>query len=72
MTTHRVKANFQVIELTKRTSAVNFEIFSGRNKIGDIEIGKGSFGWKAPGKQIYQTEDWTTFCKFLDQHFNKG
>lgn len=72
MKEHQVKAKLQVIELSKRTSAIRFEIYFDKAKIGDIEIGKGSFGWKAPGKKKYQTENWTTFCKFLEQYFNKG
>lgn len=69
MPEHRVNTRLQVIELAKRGSAIRFEIFSDDVKIGDIQIGKGSFGWKSGNKKNFQTKDWTTFCKMLNQYF---
>jgi hypothetical protein len=69
MPEHKVKTKLQVIELSKRGSAIRFEIYSDKTKIGDIQIGKGSFGWKSGSKKDFQTRDWTTFCNMLNQYF---
>lgn len=71
MANHKVRAHIQVTELTKSGSATWFEIFSDGVKIGEIQIGKGSFGWKKADKQIFKTKDWTTFCDWLNDRFYK-
>ena len=40
---HRVKARLQVEELAKAGSALYLDIFADEEKIGTIEIGRGSF-----------------------------
>lgn len=45
---HRVKANMQVLELTKNGSSVEFEIFDGNTKLGEILSGKVPFNGRGP------------------------
>lgn len=39
---HTVRAQMQVLELTKAGSSIEFEIFAKKEKIGTITVGQGS------------------------------
>jgi hypothetical protein len=65
---HEVRVKVQVLELSKAGSGITLEISSEGEKIGEIEIGHGSFGWrKASGKRGFQRVDWTTFAAWLNE-----
>jgi hypothetical protein len=65
---HEVKVRVQVLELSKAGSAIELEIFAEGEKLGVIEIGQGSFGWrKASGKRGFQRVDWSTFAGWLNE-----
>jgi hypothetical protein len=65
---HEVKVKVQVLELSKAGSGIELEISSEDGKLGTIEIGHGSFGWrKASGKRGFQRVDWTTFTGWLNE-----
>ena len=67
---HEVKVKVQVLELSKAGSGIVLEIFSEGSKLGEIEIGHGSFGWrKASGKLGFRRMDWSTFAAKLDEMF---
>lgn len=63
---HRVKANMQVLELTKNGSSVEFEIFDGNTKLGEILLGQGSFQWKGANKQKSKRYSWSYFVKIMN------
>jgi hypothetical protein len=67
---HEVKVKVQVLELSKAGSGIVLEIFAEGNKLGEIEIGHGSFGWrKAKGKSGFKRMDWSTFTGKLNELF---
>jgi hypothetical protein len=67
---HEVKVKVQVLELSKAGSGIVLEIFAEGNKLGEIEIGHGSFGWrKAKGKLGFKRMDWSTFTGKLNELF---
>ncbi len=68
---HRVKANLQVDELTKAGTALYLDIFADREKIGRIEIGRGSFKWFGKNRENGKRISWSTFAKLLDEHCYK-
>ena len=43
---YEVKVNVQVIELSKAGSGIKIEINSEDGRLGTVEIGHGSFGWR--------------------------
>lgn len=62
---HSVKADLKVVELTRAGSAITLEVFGDGLKLGTIEIGQGSFGWKpASGKRI-KRKNWSDFEAFM-------
>jgi hypothetical protein len=65
---HKVNVRVRVLELSKAGSGIELEVFAEGEKLGEIEIGHGSFGWrKASGKRGFQRVDWTTFAKLMNE-----
>jgi hypothetical protein len=65
---HRVKAYLQVEELAKAGSALYLDIFADQEKIGRVEIGRGSFTWYGGNRKIGRRISWSTFAQLLDEH----
>ena len=49
---HEVRVTVQVIELSKAGSGIELEVFAEGEKLGEIEIGQGSFGWRKASGSI--------------------
>ena len=65
---HKVNVRVRVLELSKAGSGIELEVFAEGEKLGEIEIGYGSFGWrKASGKRGFRRIDWTTFAKLMNE-----
>ena len=65
---HDVKVQVQVMELSKAGTALTLEVYAEGEKLGEIEIGQGSFGWrKGRGKRGFQRIDWTTFARHMNE-----
>ncbi len=65
---HRVKAYLQVEELAKAGSALYLDIFADAEKIGRVEIGRGSFTWYGKNREKGKRISWSTFAQILDEH----
>lgn len=65
---HTVRANMQVLELTKAGSSINFEIFADNEKTGTIIIGRGSLTWYGKSRQIGKRISWTKFAEIMDRY----
>jgi hypothetical protein len=66
---HRVKARLQVEELAKAGSALYLDIFADEEKIGTIEIGRGSFIWWGGKRKKRRKISWSDFAELLDEYF---
>ena len=66
---HSVKANLQVMELTRTGSAITLEVFCDESKIGTIEIGQGSFGWRPAKWKSFKKRNWSDFEAFMRQYW---
>jgi hypothetical protein len=65
---HEVRVKVQVLELSKAGSGIELEVFAEGEKLGEIEIGHGSFGWrKASGKRGFRRINWTEFAAWLNE-----
>lgn len=64
---HKVKASMSVVELTKASTALTLEVFSYDTKIGTIEIGQGSIGWKGHNRKSFKKLNWTKFAEMMDE-----
>jgi hypothetical protein len=66
---HSVDLTFSAFDIPKAGSAVKFTIRAVKGaKVGTIEIGQGSFGWKPAWKQRFKRFSWNKLAKILDDH----
>lgn len=66
---HSVSASVQIHELTKAGTSIDFEIFSGAEKIGTIVIGRGSLTWFGRNRRKAIELNWTRFAKLMDEQY---
>jgi hypothetical protein len=64
---HSVKANLQVVELTKAGSSLDLEIFNDEGKLGTIIIGRGSLYWIGANKQKSNRISWSKFANMMNK-----
>lgn len=62
-----VKAALANTTLAKAKSALTLEIYSKKEKIGQLEIGQGSLYWWGAHRQISKRVDWQRFAEMMDQ-----
>lgn len=65
---HTVRAQMQVLELTKAGSSMSLEIFANEEKIGTIIIGRGSITWFGKNRQHGKRISWSKFAELMDQY----
>lgn len=65
---HSVKASMQIMVLTKAGSSMELEIYANRERIGRIEIGRGSFTWYGRHKAIGKTIPWSKFSELMNDY----
>lgn len=65
---HAVKANVQILDLTRAGSSMDFEIFADGEKLGTLSIGQGSVNWKKGRKQYWGKKfSWSKFAEVMDR-----
>ena len=64
---HEVKATLTVHALSKAGTALNLEIFSAGQKIGELEVGRGSLYWTGRARHRSKRLSWTRFAEMMDQ-----
>ena len=67
---YRVSAYMQTLKLHKAGSAVTFEINSAGGKLGEIDVGQGTFGWKPANREKFKRMNWERFSDKMNQLFN--
>jgi hypothetical protein len=63
---HEVKADLANFELAKARSSLNLKIYAGGEKIGELEIGRGSLYWYGARRQRSKRIDWSRFAQMMD------
>ena len=64
---HTVKANVQILDLTKAGSSIEFEIRADEKKIGTIIIGRGSLTWFGRSRKHSRRYTWSQFAEMMDE-----
>lgn len=64
---HVVKAELANFELVKAGSSLRLEIFSNDEKIGELEVGRGSLYWYGRKRKKRQRVDWSRFAEMMDE-----
>ena len=64
---HVVRAQLAVHELSKAGTSLHVEISARGEKIGELEIGRGSLYWKGGKRQIRKRLRWPQFAELMDK-----
>ena len=64
---HVVKAELANFELVKAGSSLRLEIFSNDEKIGELEVGRGSLYRYGRKRKRRERVDWSRFAEMMDQ-----
>jgi len=64
---HFVDAELQIAELTKSGSSINLRIYADDEKIGELEIGRGSLIWYGRKWKSGRRISWSRFAEKMDQ-----
>ena len=63
---HKVKAAVQNIDLTKAGTSISLEVYAEGEKIGTVEIGRGSLRWYGKNKQKPTPIAWSELADWMD------
>jgi hypothetical protein len=63
---HSVAVEIKNIDLTKAGTSLFLEVFSAGEKIGRLEIGRGSITWWGKNKKVAKPLSWTRFATWMD------
>jgi hypothetical protein len=63
---HEVKADLANFELAKARSSLNLQIYANDEKIGELEIGRGSLYWYGRNRHRSKRIDWSQFASMMD------
>jgi hypothetical protein len=64
---HKVKASLSNVELAKARSSLDLALYAGDEKIGRLEIGRGSLYWHGRSKQRSKRINWSRFAEMMDE-----
>lgn len=64
---HRVLAELTNVELVKAKSALKLEVFASREKLGELEVVRGSIYWRGANRQTRKRINWTRFAEMMDE-----
>ena len=63
---HEVRALLSVLELTKTGTSLRLEISASGEKIGTLEVGRGSLTWRGGKRQKRMLIPWSRFAQQMD------
>lgn len=64
---HQVRARLSVVGLTKAGTSLDLEIYSEGERIGSLEIGRGSLKWRGGKRQREKRISWSQFAQKMDE-----
>ena len=64
---HEVKADLANFELAKARSSLTLQIYANKEKIGTLEVGRGSLYWQGGKRQRSERLDWSRFADMMDE-----
>ena len=64
---HEVKAHLENFDVAKAGSSLNLQIYAFDEKIGELEVGRGSLYWYGRNRKSRERVDWSRFADMMDQ-----
>ena len=69
---HEVSANLSVLSLTKAGTSLDLEIYASGERIGTLQIGRGSLTWRGGKRQKSKRLSWSRFAEHMDTLAYRG
>jgi hypothetical protein len=63
---HRVDIALQAQDIAKVGAAISLTIRTAEGLVGTVQIGQGSFRWKAANKQRFKRIPWSDFARRME------
>lgn len=63
---HVVMATLNNVELAKAKSALSLDLYANGKKLGNLEVGQGSFFWTGAKKQKSKPINWSKFAAMMN------
>jgi hypothetical protein len=64
---YRVQAEISNLQLAKAKSALRLRIFARGEKVGEVEVGRGSLYWYGVHRQRSKRIGWGLFAEMMDK-----
>lgn len=64
---HVVKASLNNVELAKAKSALSLDLYANGKKIGNLEVGQGSFFWTGARRKKSKPIGWSKFADMMNE-----
>ena len=64
---HTVTATVQVRSLTRATTSIHLEVYSRGEKIGGVELGRGSLIWFGKNWRQGKRIPWSRFAEMMEE-----
>jgi hypothetical protein len=64
---HEVKAELENFQLAKAKSALTLRIYSRGEKVGELQVGRGSLYWWGKHKQTPKRVNWDRFTEMMNR-----
>lgn len=64
---HEVRAKLSVVELTKAGTSLDLEISADGERLGSLQIGRGSLYWRGAKRQRGRRVSWSQFAQQMDK-----
>jgi hypothetical protein len=67
MRKHEVRADLSNFTLAKAKSALTLQVYAKGEKVGELQIGRGSLNWWGRNKQTNKRISWGRFTKMMNE-----
>ena len=64
---HEVRAELSNFTLAKAKSALTLEIYARREKVGELQVGRGSLYWWGKHRQKSKRVSWSKFTDMMNE-----
>lgn len=69
---HQVRAALSNVSLVRARSSLKLTLYARNEKIGQLEIGRGSLYWSGKRRHRSKRLSWTRFAEMMDQFAYDG
>lgn len=64
---HEVQAELSNFQLAKARSALTLRIYAKQQKVGELQVGRGSLYWWGKHRQTFKRVSWSKFTEVMNR-----